>query len=246
MPCIVVQLISIVYRCIFYSEDIKILIHDTIIKLIYASAYESDKVYLGVLWFLVVMFWSKILFQVILSYFPEQHLMSVFSFIALAGYFISRRYHLIQSMDIVFVAMFFLYIGYCLKNAEEFCKAHESAVILISFSFWTICWYNHIFIEMGIGNYPYFMICILEAICGCLCVFSLSKAIEATFLKRMLVPVGKHTLLILCVHCLDGFIENLWMNERIWIMCMSRIIIDVLIVFAIITIREKIRVRKLL
>lgn len=245
-PCIVTQFIGGCFRMIVYNENVLTIIKTEIMKFFWASAYENNGVYLGALWFLVVLYWSKLLFYVIQLIFPSKYNGIVYLFLALIGGMISKHVRLPQGGDIVLVASLFIYSGFLLSKAKNILEKYWNVVIFISFIFWIYWWENGIYIELGIRYYPKFVICIFEAVCGCLCIFALSKVLNNTIFSKMLAYIGQHTLLILCVHYLDWMINFLWYGKEIWRVCILRTVIDIIIALGIVKGYEKIvfRIRR--
>ena len=77
--------------------------------------------------------------------------------------------------------------------------------------FLQLCLSRGIFIEMATRSYPYGALCILEAVCGTFAICCICDALcTSEKIKKPFLWLGKHTLLLLCIHCLDSFWIQLW------------------------------------
>ena len=181
---------------------------------------------LGALWFLVVLFWSKVLFYVIRYYFTLKYhyifLISVF-----VGASISRKFWLPQSFDLVLVTVGFVYIGWLLKEKKVLFEKYQPIITYVAFVIWILCWQKGIYIELGTRSYPYFIVCIVEAFAGCICIFSFSKFLDRySNLVEPLKIIGLNTLTILCVHHIDYFVPGIGQGSLLEI-CLRRILFDI-------------------
>lgn len=62
--------------------------------------------------------------------------------------------------------------------------------------------------------YPYLSVSVLEAACGTFAICSLCKALEENKqIKNLMVFIGRHTLLILSMHCLDWIAVDACLDE---------------------------------
>ncbi|HBK26936.1 MAG TPA: hypothetical protein DDY90_09595 [Clostridiales bacterium] len=168
---------------------------------------------LGSLWFLIVLFWAKLFYRTIMRLFSEEHSGIIFLFCILLTYFVSKKVWLPQSLDIVPLAAFYIYVGKFLSRSDVSKARTSPYLILASFVFWIATWMNGIYVEIGTRSFPYLIISIFAAIAGSICVISLCGTLSylphnriCEGIKRVVRWIGTNTLLILCVHNLDGFI----------------------------------------
>lgn len=212
LPCLAAWAGDFILHNLFYGGDFTENLMLWVRKLFWAAAMEyQGHPSLGALWFLVVLFWSKILFSVIPLIFKTKYSGSIFLFCAILGKMISGRCWLPQSMDVVLVAVLFLHIGQVFKQYYDTFETYQMPLTYIAFVIWMLCWHNGLYIEVGTRSYPQFVLTILEALCGCICVFTLARAIEANaLLQRIFMKIGQHTLIILCVHHLAWNFAFLW------------------------------------
>jgi fucose 4-O-acetylase-like acetyltransferase len=117
LPCIITQCIS--WSFYFFVQDQKSLFEiinmlpSLMKQLFWASGVQiGDIPALGALWFLVVCFYAKLIFDLVVLSFESKYTGIIYSFCAIfGGYFLSSNRWLPQSFDVVFVAVFFIYIG---------------------------------------------------------------------------------------------------------------------------------------
>lgn len=108
---------------------------------------------------------------------------------------------------------------------EWFGKSMQKFLIDMSWAFflavscvWLYCLRLGIYIEMAGRSYPYLSVSVLEAVCGTFVICTLCKALEENEqIKHLMVFIGRHTLLIFSMHCLDWIAVDAWMNHRMWI-----------------------------
>lgn len=179
---------------------------------------------LGMIWFLVALFWTKVLYYLVRLLFRNKCSGAVFLFLAMVGKLLSvyERY-LPQSWDIVCVAVLFVYIGHVFRKIYPYFEKYQLPVAAAAFLVWMACWEKGIFLELGGHWYPDFAPGILEAICGCICVFTLSGALEGCKpLAFVLQKVGRHTLLILCLSHIDWLTISIWGYKPVWLTLILR------------------------
>ena len=205
-------------------------------QVIWASAVDVNGYpALGALWFLVVMFWSKSFYRGIRFYFPSQYSGAIYMLMAVLGKMISARVWLIQSFDIAMVAVLFLWLGNVLKENEAVLSRHNLPWMIFAFSFWMFWWQDGVYIEMGTRSYPHFIMCILEAVAGSVCIFALARSFEANeLINKVMSKIGLHTLIILGVHHLDSWAAFLWSNYPLGLSIVLRCAFDLTVAFLIV------------
>lgn len=226
LPCIFVQIINVIISYLINGGEPLKIIKTLIEQITWASAVDVNMhPKLGALWFLVVLFWTKIIYLLIDLIFPQKSKGIVYLFLALLGRLISSHVWLPQSMDVAFVAALFIYIGHFMREYSDVLQKYKLAIPMICFSIWMICWQYGIYIEMGTRSYPMFIICIIEAVCGCLCVIYLSQELQCcTRIANMLKIVGQHTLFIMCVHHIEGVFSFYWSDKSVIELCIIRLL----------------------
>ncbi len=213
LPCIGVQALNGLISLLMYQEDVRSSISLRLEQLLWGSAID---VYghscIGMIWFLVALFWTKTLYNLVQVIFPSEYYGAICFVMAICAKALSNsQIYLPQSWDVVLMASLFLYLGYCYKKYFDSFKRFHIPVSIISFGVWMLCWEKGIYIELGGRWYPNFILGVLAAICGCLCVFEVAQALEANrYVAKVLSYFGKNTMIILCVSFLDWIALPFW------------------------------------
>lgn len=214
MPVIYTSTVLIFLRTILFRDSLDNTIWILLKSIFWGFAVGNNgHPALGALWFLVVLFWSKLLYRIITHLFTEENAGIVFLFCMILTYFISKRVWLPQSLDLVPLVSFFIFTGKFLARSKAIFSKNKTTVILLSFVFWICAWMSGIYIEVGTRSFPYFIISIIEAIAGSICMMRLGIAISLMPARTCIAPVkksllwiGSNTLLVLCVHHLDWYV----------------------------------------
>lgn len=201
----------------------------------------------GFIWFLVALFWAKLLYRLIL-YKVKDNRMIFCLFIGFAGIMIGQKIQLPQCIDIVMVSMIFMEFGQFLHNLneEKISSTKENIITFICFSLWIyLCFNKRLFLEFSVRFYPLSMISIIIAIAASWCFIKFSKSIEDFKLSSILVFLGKNSLDLLCIHFFDEYIINLWnFSNSIIISCLIRCLIDIIILYIYVFIKNHIKKNK--
>lgn len=186
----------------------------------------------GPVWFLITLFFSKILFDYINLYLKNHYnKIVVFSFLLLLGVEIGTLYWLPQGFDLVFIFIFYLYIGYWYQNEFDKLKVNKTYIFITMFLLWTISLGFKFNIEIAIRSYPYGILCIVQSLCGTYCIIELCKLItNIDICKKIFAYIGKLSLIILCIHSIESSIIE-WQNIEInvFIVCIVRVILSILL-----------------
>lgn len=171
---------------------------------------NEDFFTVGAIWFLPCMFWCKLFFSIILKYTEKFHKNirhSIIILIVCLGYFIGQKYKLPMGIDIAAFSIGFMYAGYLIKKENIMDKK------IISLGIGSmILWYLAIRcdgIELSARYYREFPACIFSffgAIAGTYVLAILSKEIivHICFIKEICLFFGKNSLIMLCLHHLEG------------------------------------------
>lgn len=189
----------------------------------------------GIMWFLFVFFWAKLLFDALQVIFPNKYNGMFLGILAYFAVIVSQKQWLPQAFDIVPVAAFFMWIGSFIKNLEtnRFSNISISVSMVALFCYWMLCLQNGVNIEMATRHYPNFIVVILEAVAGtiAICYISMGLALKPYFVTPLQM-IGRHTLAIMGIHHLDFFWIN-WGNYfNSWeLATIVRLVVDLLIFF---------------
>lgn len=235
VPCVVVQILNWVLNFIFFGGNLGEIVRKLIQQLVWASAVDvGEYPALGALWFLVVLFWAKLGIAIIDLVFKNSNKLIVCLFLSFSSIIISSYHWLPQSLDVALMAVLFLYTGRIIKEHYDMIEKYASYIMSIAFVIWMWCWQNNLYVEMGTRSYPAYPLCVIEAICGCLCVIYLSVCFEKIWIsKAIIAPIGKSSLIILCIHHLDWYFSGIWNTYGTFIRCVLRVGFDLAVVFTL-------------
>lgn len=203
----------------------------------------------GVMWFLFVFFWAKLLFNVLQVFLPDLTIGIVLFITSGASYLLCNnfKHYLPQALDIVPFAALFMWCG---SVAKQIIMKKQGVfwmkwVVGIAVIYWFLCIVLHLNIEMSIRHYPLFVVTILEAAAGTLLVCLLSKWVALFHFTRILQIVGQHTLAIMCIHHLDLYWINWGYSIHWWpLAALIRLIVDLVIFGLFLIVRKDILINK--
>lgn len=165
----------------------------------------------GPIWFLICIFWSKFIYEIILkiTYNCREWVKCVIVLIVVCfGYIINLVYGaLIWSLDVSCVSIFFMYAGRLLKLYEdEECRLSQSITFVIN-TVGVIFWVMLILcggINMAHRYYPYMPLCLLGAVGGSCVIIYLCKYIaKIRWLSNYLMLWGRSSMILLCAHNIE-------------------------------------------
>ncbi len=182
---------------------------------------------LGAVWFLISLFWAKIIIDGIHLLFPGENKGYIYTFVGILGVFLGiRGMWLPQNLDVTCVAVLFMSVGMLWRQYAEKIKEYEVVLFFGSVVFWLTCLHFNIYIELAARHYPYLAVSLVEAVCGSYAFCCFCRALVAnravTFAGQF---IGMHTLLIFGLHCLDWIVHPLWNSPVIWQASGMRILI---------------------
>lgn len=215
LPVLLMRFLTFLYEVIFQGVSIPYSAWDNIRRILYGNGNDHvllDKLPMfgvGVLWFLVAMFWAKLGYRLCLRYIKHYRFMFL-----LMGTFcsmwIGTHVWLPQSMDLIFLCMLFMEGGYQLRHSGlEGSKALQISGVVAFFVWIYFVWNKGILISMATRLYPSFILCIVVAFAGCLAVIQFCKSLEGLRSSTLLSFLGRHSLELLCIHHMD-FRITLW------------------------------------
>ena len=194
----------------------------------------------GVMWFLIVFVWAKILFDLLQVFFDNKYIGVILGIISYFAYLISLHHWLPLDLDIIPIAALFMWIGSVLKQGYfsekiNIKKYTLPIFVFICFVYWIICLQNSINIEMATRHYPYFLVSVIEAVAGTVVISYLSIGIQNFKISNYVATIGKHTLSVLCIHHLD-FYWVFWggLISSPWLAALARLIVDLGILMLVI------------
>lgn len=178
---------------------------------------ESTIPVIGALWFLPCMFFCKIICSVLLKYidrYREAIKLLIVLFFVIIGYIIGSHFKIPMGIDIAVFCVGFMYSGYLLKKYNIMGKK----IITVGF-FAMVLWYMALksnAIELSARFYRDFPFCLwsfVGAIAGSYVIFVLSDELinKIPLIRELLIFCGKNSLVMLCVHVIEGQVIN-WQN----------------------------------
>lgn len=238
LPAVGIQALNGFLSFLIYNENAIDSIYLRIEQLIWASSFD---VYghscVGMIWFLIALFWTKTLFNLVCVLFPGKYNGAIFLALALLGKSLAiTETYLPQSLDVCFVAVLFLYIGFVFRQIYPLFEKYQMPVTFAAFFIWTFCWENGVRFDLGGRWYINFAAGILTTVCGSLCIFTFSKALESCKpAAHILACMGRHTLTILCVSFLDWIALSLWCSHGYTFAYIARPAIVLSVSFIVVT-----------
>ncbi len=213
LPCVLVHILEGVLSVLIYHENWLTMLQEGWQQFFWGSAIDVYEYRcLGMLWFLIALFWAKTLYNLVQLIFPSKYNGAVYLFFAIwAKALADSQIYLPQSLDVVLMIVLFLYVGKCYRQQQVFFEKYQLPIVLIAFCIWMLCLEQGIYIELGGRQYINFVKGTLGAVSGCLCVFTLAHAMESNkWVANILGYFGRHTMIILCVSSLDWMVLPLW------------------------------------
>lgn len=195
----------------------------------------------GVLWFLIALFWCKLAYRICLDKIRNYRPIFLL-FLAVAGMWAGQVVRVPQCLDLVPVGMLFMEEGYQLRQSgkEDAPVMHIAGIG--SFFVWIyLVWTQGVYIELAVRKYPQFILSVFVAGIACLAVFQLSKALENFSSSRILEWAGRNSMDLLCIHHLDSYFSfwkiTVFSSDSQWAVCnqllssFCRVALDVGILF---------------
>lgn len=200
----------------------------------------------GVMWFLFVFFWAKLLFDVLQLFLPNSGIGIILFVTSGISYLFCNnfKHYLPQALDIVPFAALFMWMGSVARRVmvKRMSSSTMKWIIGLALVYWGVCISFHLNIEMSIRHYPLFVITILEATAGTLLICLISKWLTSFMWIKFLRIIGQHTLAVMCIHHLDLYWTNWGAYIHWWpLAALIRLIIDLLILWFFLMIQFKLK-----
>jgi fucose 4-O-acetylase-like acetyltransferase len=202
---------------------------------------------LGIPWFLIVLFMGRTLFDFIQMKMQGKKLLIVCVILTVLGILIGKVQWLPFSFDIVLAVMFFLYFGQVLKKHDFSVKPFSNSVLFACMWGSTLLMSYFIekaYLELACRSYALFPICYLTAISGTLFVSQFSYMIQKIGrVTKIINYIGKNSLTMLIVHCMDYLWESLYINIGNYevVVALVRVTIDIVVFSCVMIIQNLIK-----
>jgi len=209
LPCLIVIFLRYLYGIFYDHYDLISYSGDMLYRLFWANSYSSEVLYLGMPWFLICLFWSKIIYDFLCVTFKDKA--NLFAIIlAFSGFILGRlQIFLPQSLDIALVCLSFFVAIAIYKEKENYFIKYRYLIYLLALASLSIFVYRNALLELGTRGYPLKGISIILSIVICLAILLLFKNICANKCN-FLAFIGSQTLYIYIVHCLDYTYSFIW------------------------------------
>ena len=193
---------------------------------------------IGIPWFFYALFLGRTAFDYLQLQFSREKLIVATAIVSLIGVLFKSYGYLPFSLDIALACMPFFYVGMMLKE-YDFSKKP-----LLRALGWALVWaltlwlaYPRLekwtYLELAVRRYPLYPISFLTAVAGTMVACHISVAVDR--LGAVMAPlayIGRHSMLLLAVHCLDDFWDRFWITpDRQFVEAGKKVLAD-LVVFA--------------
>ena len=183
------------------------------------------------MWFLIVFFWSKILFYLVTKLIGLDYSGVVFGVLAYICNVFSNTIWLVQSWDLVPIACLFMWIGGELRKNYPTIKEKKVLLFIISFLVWGYGLQKQVKIDMAIRVFPNFIFCLIFITSASFCVIYFAEGISNTKIGSLLAFFGRETLPLLFINTIDFFWA--WGKGLSgYIYTASRVTLDIIVLFA--------------
>lgn len=251
VPVFIIKVVQFLLEIIINHVELKSCAKNIFISILWGNGC-SYKIFpgVGVVWFLLALFFTKLLFRFCLNLIQNYRFI-FFTTLAFIFSLFGEKLWLPQNFDLLFLGMLFMYSGYFYRNEIDEDSKVLKIIGFFGFIFWTyMAWNKGIYIELATRCYPFSMVSILIALCGSLCIIQFSKSIESLKISKSLVFVGKYSLDLLCIHQIDGYFSFLWNfviftgNTKLikinsCLQLIFHVLIDILVLIVWIFVKEK-------
>lgn len=193
-------------------------------------------------WFLVALFWSKLVMDLVNVIFKTEKNGIIFFFLGVLGVCMGIfEFRPPAFFDLGLVGAFFMYIGMLWRKYESTIKKYTLPIAVVAGVYWFLHVMRGDFVEMWTRFYAGYEVSFLTAIAGTFLICQLAMMLEESSKKASvkmkkvidaIATLGKNTMLLYMVHCLDtAFFGDIWdlrdgSNEMVWLSCAIRLILD--------------------
>lgn len=203
----------------------------------------------GMVWFLMVLFWARLLLDLLYQFFSEKVVGLLMLLSLLSGYFISTIIWLPFSLDIVLVVLPLLYIAHYLSRKGKFNQSRKLALVygLIFFTVWllgVLYLYGELtdglYLELAVRSYPLPYLSFPLALFGSLGFCYLSLVSANLPLLAKVSKLGQYNLYLFFIHAFDTHFQFLWeLTSSALLNGIIRAVVDVLILLIVIQLKKK-------
>ncbi len=171
----------------------------------YARKLFADVSSIGPVYFILLLFVTKVTYILIDRYIPDERKRAATVFVlSLIGVYLGKYgYWLPWSVDCALYCLAFYYAGYCFKKygIMEYLLARNYSYFLLS-TLWAYMIYKG-GMEIAIREYGIYSVTLLGAVSACVLLYMLCRYLYSLFwpwLTETISLIGRHTMFILIVH----------------------------------------------
>ena len=155
----------------------------------------------GALWFLLALFWAKIILNYIVQL-PEYIVLVLVVLMAYWGVYSYSRFVLPLEIQNGCIGLLYLFIGF-LAHKYGLLQKFYLPPLVFALLVWVLAYFNN-YGYMTLVNCDVDVISIIVSCCACYVVMLLSKLLEKfKILCRIFTWLGKNTIIILCFHMFE-------------------------------------------
>lgn len=209
----------------------------------FIDIYPKGLVNASAVWFLVALFGAKTILDFInITFKSEKSGLIAFLLGALGMCMGIYDFRIPCFVDLMFVGAMFMEVGILWRKYEKVVKKYAVPLLIIAGVYWFAQAMRGVYLELWIHFYAGYEVSILTAIAGTFLVSNFSMMLEEAYkkagkiLKKItdaLVFLGKNTLLLYLVHCLDtSLFFYLWdfrdgvSHKKVYLFTLLRLILN--------------------
>ena len=236
IPCIIVSFIISLIQFPVSEYGFKYFILHYIASLIGGSyslnIFGINLPYIGRIWFLISLFWTKLFYRIMLTKI-KKHRLIVLIILSCVSLLIQNYVWLPQGFDFMFISMTFMEFGYLLKNKFNYIdKIKKYCIVVASLITWLSCVFCFdVSLNMNKRQFNYGMVSIGVAILGCICVIEFSKILSNTIFSKMLIFFGKHSFELLIINSMYPYFITVDFNKSVLLQACFALLLHTVIVF---------------
>ena len=192
----------------------------------------------GALWFLLALFWAKIILNYII-HLPEYLVAALVVLLAVWGVYSYSRFVLPVEIQNGCIGLLYLFIGFLAHKYGLLQKICWPPLVFASLV-WVLAYFNN-YGYMTLVNCDVDVISVVVSCCACYVVMIFSKMLEGVkILCRIFTWLGKNTIIILCFHMFELYtgisgkiaaalfssdaVDTVFIVRMVWCSCFALVI----------------------
>ena len=220
---------------------------------LYASGTDYQGIpAFGMMWFLVVLFSIRILYDFIQLYIHRDLILGgVVCLFCLLGMMIGQIVYLPFSFDVSLVSIVFYFGGILLKKKKNDIKKNleyvfSGVALIVWIGILILVFRSHMKFELAYRQYPFFLLSIMMGLAACYCLQILSVKLQAisviSTVYNLMTIIGRHSIFLFFIHAFD----TVWfpalqkVGGNIVVLAL-RLVIDLAIFFIYLFLRKRVK-----